>query len=136
MVVGGFVFLQISPFWDWDDPQTAYEDAPGFTRVTTSAEGVVLYAALTAPQLLAIEVGGRDLAEGDQIRIIYGAGPLGARVDLYAERRAKLWLAVDGDADGVRELIADPPVVDIEPREPAALVAILPTTATPGDHCE
>ena len=39
---GGQIFLQPSPFWDWDPPQTSYADAPGYTTVTTEAEGVEL----------------------------------------------------------------------------------------------
>ncbi len=131
---GGFVFLQVSPFWEWDDPQTLYEDGPGFTRVSTQAEGVTVDATLVSSQLLAIEIGGRALAAGEQIRIVYGAGPRGARVDRYAERGATLWFAVDGDGDGIRALIADPPKVEIGPREPAHLVATLTTAAAPGDE--
>ena len=47
----GVVFLQVSPFWEWDDPQTVWADASGYTEVSTDAEGVLLDAFLVAPQL-------------------------------------------------------------------------------------
>jgi hypothetical protein len=131
---GGVVFLQVSPFWDWDDPQPTTREAAGFTVVSTSADGVTLAPVLAAQQLLAIEIGGRPLAPGERIEIVYGAGPLGARVDRYAERSARIWLAVDGDGDGLRRLLADSPKVEIRPDEPAWLVVNLPTTAEPGDE--
>jgi hypothetical protein len=133
IAAGGFVFLQVSPFWEWDDPQTRMEDAPGYTRVSTTAEAVTLDAFFAASQLLAIEIGGRALVEGERIEIVYGAGPAGARVDRYAERRSRLWIAVDGDGDGVRGLLDASPTVDVRANDPVRLVLTLPSTAEPGD---
>ncbi len=130
---GGFVFLQVSPFWEWDDPQPMFADAPGYTRVSTAAEGVTLDPFLAAQQLLAIEIGGRALAAGERVEIVYGAGPLGARVDRYAERSSRIWLAVDGDGDGVRRVLSDSPTVEIRPDESSWLFVFVPTTAEPGD---
>ncbi len=129
----GFVFLQVSPFWDWDDPQTTWEDAPGYTRVSTEAEGVTLDAFFAASQLLAIEIGERAITEGERIEIVYGAGPAGAEVDRYAERSARLWIAVDGDGDGVRGLLDDSPTVEVRSNNPVRLVVTTPSTAEPGD---
>ena len=50
-------------------------------------------------------IGGRALAEGERVRIVYGAGPAGARADRYAERGSRFWVAVDGNADGVRRVL-------------------------------
>jgi hypothetical protein len=131
---GGVVFLQISPFWEWDDPQTLWADGPGYTEVTTTAEGVVLEAFPVAPQLLAIELRDGALAPGEQIHIVYGAGKAGARVDRFAESTSRLWIAVDGDGDGVRSLIADNPSVLVQASEPAWLIASVTSTAEPGDE--
>ena len=130
---GGVLFLQPSPFFGWDAPQTDVPEAPGYTEATTNAPDVKLE---TSPLggLLAITIRGRALAPGERIELVYGAGPAGARVDPYAESRAPIWLAVDGDGDGVRSLIDEVPSVDVAAGPTAQLVLTLPSTARPGDH--
>jgi hypothetical protein len=130
---GGVVFLQPSPFWGWDSPQTREPRAGGFTEVSTDADGVTLRPVELAPHLLAINVVNRALASGERIEIVFGAGPAGARVDSYAERDSRLWIAVDGDGDGVRVVLADSPAVDIVAGPAAMMTLVLPTTAHPGD---
>ena len=131
---GGSVFLQISPFWEWDDPQPIWPDGPGYTEVSTSADGVVLEPLAVAPQLLAIEVQERALAPGEQIHIVYGAGEAGAHVDRFAESKSRIWIAVDGDGDGVRRLIETNPSVLVRAQPPAFLIATVTSTAEPGDE--
>ncbi len=133
VAVGGMVFLQVSPFWGWSTPQVEAEDAPGYTAVSTEAEGVVLEAETLGQQLLGIRIGGRPLARGEQVRIVYGAGPQGARADRYAERESRFWVAVDGDGDGVRRLLPDSPAVEVGPGPPARMVLTLPSVARPGE---
>jgi hypothetical protein len=124
---GGALFLQPSPFWGWDSPQTDMPEAPGATEVTTEAQGVRLET--TAFEgLLAIHIRGRNLAPGERIHITYLT-----RADRFAEREEHLWLAVDGDGDGVRSLILDPPTIDILAGEPSRIVITLPSTARPGE---
>jgi len=130
---GGALFLLVPPFWGWDSPQARVPDGPGYTEVTTSAEGVELDARQVDTTLLRIAVGGRALRSGERVRIVYGAGPRGARADRFAERRSPLWLAVDGDGDGVRALVEDPPTLEIAAGPPADLVLTVPTTATVGE---
>ena len=86
---------------------------PGYTEVTTEAEGVELEAGTLDQQLLGIQVGGRPLEAGERVRIVYGAGSAGAIADSYAEKRARFWIAVDGDGDGVRKVLADSPSVEV-----------------------
>ncbi len=131
---GGTLFLLPSPFWGWDPPQIRISDAPGYTEVETDAPGVELETTAPGDDLLAIAIRGRALAEGERVRIVYGAGPAGARVDRYAESRAPIWLAVDGDGDGVRSLIKNVPAVDVAAGPAALLVLTLPSTARPGDR--
>jgi hypothetical protein len=133
---GGAIFLQVSPFWEWDWPQTWMPEGPGYTQVSSDAEGVALEPLNLGQELLAIQIGGRALEAGERVRIDYGAGPAGAQVDRYAERNTHLWIAVDGDGDGVRGLIADSPQVDIIATEAAQLQLALPTTAHPGDSLQ
>ena len=130
---GGVVFLQPSPFWGWDPPQNAIEEGPGYTEVTTEAAGVELEVT-TSGGLLAVEIRGRALAEGERLRFVYGAGTRGVRVDRYAESKARIWVAVDGDGDGVRTLLRDVPTVDIAAAPPSQLVVTVPSTARPGDR--
>ncbi len=129
---GGTLFLQPSPFWGWDLPQNRASDAPGYTEVETDATGVELESTASGGDLLAIAIRGRALAEGERVRMVYGAGPAGARVDRYAESSAPIWLAVDGDGDGVRSLIREFPSVDVSAGPAAQLVLTLPSTARPG----
>ena len=134
IATGGTITLQVSPFWGWDTPQVVDPLAPGFTQVTTRAVGVELSPETLGPQLLGIRVAGRALAPGEQVRIDYGAGEAQARVDRFAENGSRFWIGVDGDADGVRKLIHDPPAVDVRAGRPALLVAALPGTARPGEE--
>jgi len=134
---GGALFLQPQPFWDWDEPQTEWPDAPGYSLARTDAQGLDLQPyAPRGSQLLVIPIEGRALEPGERITIEYGAGPLGARVDRYAERDTPLWLAVDGDGDGVRGQVRESPRLDIVPGAPQQLVLTLPTTARPGATLE
>jgi hypothetical protein len=130
---GGALYLQVSPFWGWSSPQVVREDALGFTRVTTDAAEVRFEVATVGEQLLEAKLRGRALREGERVRVEYGAGPAGARADAYAERGSRLWIAVDGDGDGVRKLLADSPGVDVLPGPPAMLVLSVPSTARPGE---
>ena len=136
VAVGGTVHLQVSPFWGWSTPQTERREALGYTTIETAAAGVELSAETLDQQLLAIGVGGRPLAAGEEVVITYGAGPAGALADSYAERESRFWVAVDGDGDGVRELIGESPAVDVMPGPPARLLLHLPSTARPGDPVE
>lgn len=130
---GGVVFLQPSPFWGWGPPQNELEDAPGYTEVTTDAAGIELEVT-TLQGLFAAEIRGRALAEGERLRFVYGAGTRGVRVDRYAESKARIWVAVDGDGDGVRTLLRDVPTVDIAAAPPTQLVVTVPSTARPGER--
>lgn len=132
VAVGGMVFLQVSPFWGWGTPQVEVPEAPGYSRVTTSAEGVELSPRTLGPQLLAVTVGGRPLVAGERLRFDLGAGPAGLRADTYAERESRFWIAVDGDGDGVRQWIRDAPGVDVLAGPPVRLAVVLPSTAPPG----
>jgi Protein of unknown function (DUF3604) len=131
----GWLFLQVSPFWNWTTPQVTAPLAPGFTRVETSAEGVELDAATLDRQLLGVRVTGRALAAGETIRLTYGAGP-GARVDRFAERDSPFWFAVDGDGDGVRKLLPEPLTVEVTSGPAARLILTLPSIARPAEPVE
>ena len=133
IAAGGALYLQAPAFWGWSPPQTHAPEAPGYTEVATEAAGVVLETEVLDALLLRITVAGRALAPGERVSLVYGAGPAGTRVDRYAEHRTQLWLAVDGDGDGVRAIVADSPTLDVAPGPPARLVLFLPAVARPGE---
>ena len=130
---GGVVFLQVSPFWGWSTPQTERPEAPGYTEITSDAKGVELEPSTLDQQLLAVRIGGRRLEAGEQLRIVYGAGEGGALADRYAEGDSRFWIAVDGDGDGVRKILADSPGVPVAPGPAARLMLIAASTARPGE---
>lgn len=131
---GGMIFLQVSPFWGWSTPQVTDRDAPGYTEVTTTAKDIELEPQTLDQQLLGIAVRGRALAVGERVRIVYGAGERGGAVaDRFAERQSRFWIAVDGDGDGVRQVLADSPFVAVSPGPAARLLLTLPSTARPGE---
>jgi hypothetical protein len=129
---GGTIFLQVPPFWGWSAPQLSFPDFPGFVTVSTDAEGVRLAPSVPDQNLLAVRITGRQLREGEQVRIVYGAGTAGATADRFAERQSRFWFAVDGDGDGVRAILRESPAVDVGPGRPARMILTLPTTSRPG----
>jgi hypothetical protein len=102
VVEGGGVFLQPSPFWGWDTPQTTFRDEPGFTTVKTDAEGVRLRAETVAPLLLAIHIEGRALESGERIdtRESVLAALRARRVYATNGPRILLRIRLDGDEMG------------------------------------
>ena len=133
IVEGGSLFLQASPFWGWSSPQSRSPDAPGYTLVTSEAEGVTLESQQVDNLLLQIEIAGRALREGEQVRIHYGAGFAGATADRFADADARLWIAVDGDGDGLRRVLPDSPRVVVHAGSPALLRVLLPGVVRPGE---
>jgi hypothetical protein len=131
IATGGTIFFQVSPFWDWSDPQTFEPAARGYTEVTPDDASIELEAGWLDQQLLGIEVSGRPLVEGDRITIVYGAGEAGASPDRYAERGSQFWIGVDGDGDGTRRFLVDSPTIDVAAGPPAGLQLTLPTIVRP-----
>ena len=79
---------------------------------------------------------GRALQGGEQIDLVYGAGPQGSRVDAYAERGAPLLIGVDATGDGTRAWLPKPALLDISARAPEFLVAFAPADIAPGEAFE
>lgn len=135
IAVGGSVYLQTPPFWGWSAPQTDSPNQPGFTEVTTDADGIELVVEVFGQGMMRIGIQGRALRAEESLQIVYGEG-LGASVDRYAERQEPFGFAVDGDGDGVRGWLEDLPTVDILPGPAVALRVTGPTTARPGEPFE
>ncbi|MBT37600.1 MAG: hypothetical protein CL938_03515, partial [Deltaproteobacteria bacterium] len=132
---GGMIFLQGPPFWGWTPPQTHIPELPGYTTVESDAEGVELIAeTVTDQQVVVFEVSGRALKPGERLRFVYGAGPAGTSVDRFAEAESPFFILVDGDGDGFRTVLSDPPTVPVHAGPPARLVVNIPSVARPGEH--
>jgi hypothetical protein len=129
---GGIVRLTVSAFWGWSPAQAEAPHSPGYTTVESLAEGVV--PEITTFDWLDIKITGRALEEGEQLRIVYGVAPEGARTDRYAESGSRFWISVDGDGDGVVGILPDSPSITVEAGPPARLLLTLPSTAEPGDR--
>jgi hypothetical protein len=130
---GGVLFLQVPSYWGWSQPQAEDPEAPGYTEVSTQAEGVTLAPDVLGQDVLGVRIGGRALRAGERVSLRYGAGELGALPDRFAERRSKIFFAVDGDGDGSRSFLRALPEVDVLPGPAALLVATLPSAARPGE---
>ena len=117
-------------FWDWSPVQHLDRDAPGFTTAEVLRGDATL---VPDEQGTAFLVDGGALREGDRIHFTYGAGPAGARVDRYAERDARILVAVDADGDGYRRFLDEDPRLDILARRARRLVALGPADFAPGD---
>lgn len=133
---GGLVALLVDPFWEWSTPQADVPEAPGYVEVSTAAEGVTLEPRTLDRFLLGVAVRGRALVEGERITLDYGAGRAGAVPDRFADRATHFWIRVDGDGDGVSELIESNPTLDVHPGPPAGLLVHWPSTARPGERVE
>jgi len=132
IAVGGMIYFQVSPFWDWSTPQVEEPDLDGYTVLTVSDEEIQLDATTLDQQLLALRVSGRALRAGDRITLEFGAGPAGAFADALAEKNSRFWFAVDGDGDGFRTFLKDSPGIDVLSAPPVQLRVILPSVARPG----
>ncbi len=133
IALGGFLRLTVPyAWWYWSPAQSDDPEAPGYTRAECAAAGVEL-ATRASPQGLEFVVGGRALAAGERIQLVYGAGAAQAVADRYAERESRFWLAVDGDGDGIARVLPDSPAVEVEPGPARMLSAVWPSTAEPGE---
>jgi len=132
LALGAGVYFMPEPFWGWSAPQDQEARAPGYTLVSTAAEGVILETT-TLNQMLLVEVDGRAMTPGEIITLDYGAGERGSQADLYAERGARLWLSVDGDGDGVRQVLVDSPTIEVLPGRPERIVIHATSVVRPGE---
>jgi hypothetical protein len=127
VAAGGRIFLQSSPFWGWSPAQTVALDGEGYTTAGPLPEGVTLTPRTQGEGLVSFEVQGRALGPGEELLLTYGG-----RADRFAESESALWLAVDGDGDGVRKTLPKPILVAVTGRPPVGWQVTLPSVAEPG----
>ncbi len=132
----GALMLLVPPFWGWSTPQSATPKRPGYTTVSCSAPEVQLSAETLDTSLMRFQVSGRALQAGETIRIVYGDSEALARADDYAEANSAFYFKVDGNGDGLADLVADRPAITIHAREASRLAISLPSTAAPEREVE
>ncbi|MFT4538092.1 MAG: hypothetical protein ACI841_004941 [Planctomycetota bacterium] len=137
LAVDAILWFMPEPFWGWTNPQNHDPSRLGYVSVSTAAQGVALDTQPDGrPQGAAwfrVRIGGRGLNEGETIRLRYGEGEGGAQADTYAERDARLWLAVDGDGDGVRVELPSSPTIEVLPGPARRIKLTSDSTAKPGE---
>ncbi len=128
---GGSLFFQ-PPIWGWTDPGETRPGTPGVTTLFPVEADLGLRRHALDAGLVQFEVSGRAMRPGERVVLRYGSDAMPVRVGARAERRARFQFWVDGNGDGVRGLMSDPPAVDVLAGPPAQLVAHLPATLRPG----
>jgi hypothetical protein len=132
VAAGGFVMLQVSPWWGWSQAQTVYPDRPGYTAVKTSFSDPSLKVSTLPLNRIVVFSRERAFAPGDKITFEYG----NAQVDRFAESAEPFQIFVDGDGDGHSACIADLPTLRTLARAPSRLNVTAPSQVTPGTPIE
>ena len=130
---GGILFVEPDPFWEWSPAQTRDPSRPGYVTAAARSAEVVLEPDGGAGRFV---VSGRALRPGEQIDLVYGAGPAGAVVDRYQERGAQILVGVDATGDGTRAWLDSLPTLDTVAREGVLLIATGPAELRPGETAE
>ncbi len=133
IVSGGFVMLQIPPWWGWSQPQIVHPEAPGYTVVETSFTDPSLQIYTLPLNRVVVFSRERAFRPGEEITFSYGNA---ARVDRFAEAEVLFQVFVDADGDGHSACIAKPPTLRIKARAPSWLNVTAPSQIAPGKSIE
>jgi len=126
---GGFVILQISPWWGWSKPQNFSPNAEAFTTVTTSFHDPSFKVKILELNRVLVFSRKRYLKQGETITFKYSQ----ARVDMFAEAEELFMVFVDADGNGHSACIANPPTIRTLARNPVRLNLAAPSQALPGE---
>ncbi|MDP8214974.1 MAG: CehA/McbA family metallohydrolase [Candidatus Euphemobacter frigidus] len=129
---GGFVFLQISPWWGWSEPQTGSPGREGYVEVRTSFSDPPVEVEILPLNRVMVFSRAHPLPSGGVITFIYR----NARVDRFAETEELFQFFTDVDGDGHSACIAAPPTITTVAREPVRLNVTVPSQAAPGGEIE
>ncbi len=125
---GGFILLQLSPWWGWSRPQNTGPEAAGYTSVFPSFEDPSLQVEILAMNRVLVFSREGKMKHGETITFTY----TGARVDRFAEEKELFMIFTDADGDGHSMCIPNPPAVRILAREPVRMLVTAPSQAGPG----
>jgi hypothetical protein len=133
IATGGGIVFQVSPFWEWSNPQNMEPDYHGYTTITSNNKDAKFDIQLSNFHHIIIRLAEGELAGSDTVRIIYGdtgngKHPRGAAVaDRYAEREEEFFLKVDGNGDNFFVPIEVQPSIDILAAPASRLIVGAPT---------
>ncbi|RJP26740.1 MAG: DUF3604 domain-containing protein [Candidatus Abyssobacteria bacterium SURF_5] len=126
---GGFVILQVSPWWGWTTPQTLDPDGPGYTTVRTSFSDASTKAFTLQLGRIVVSSASRGFRHGETITF----NLKDVRVDKFAEAEELFQIFTDADGDGHSRCIDKPPSVRVEAREAVRLEVTAPSQVRPGE---
>ncbi|MEN8264185.1 MAG: CehA/McbA family metallohydrolase [Nitrospirota bacterium] len=133
IVSGGFIMLQIPPWWGWSQPQITHPAMPGYTVVETSFTDPALQVYTLPLNRVVVFSRKRAFMPGEKITFGYGNS---AQVDKFAEAEELFQVFVDADGDGHSACIANPPTLRIIARAPSWLNVTVPSQVSPGKPIE
>jgi len=133
IVAGGFIMLQVSPWWGWSPPQITYPEAPGFTVIETAIDDPSIETYTLPLNRVVVFSRERGFKPGEKITFSYGNG---AKIDKFAEAEELFQVFVDADGDGHSACIANPPMLRIIARSPSWLNVTSPSQAIPGESID
>jgi len=129
---GGFVILQVSPWWGWSTAQTKNEAVPGFVDVSITPSDRPIEVETLGLNRIAVRAGDEGLRPGDALSFVYH----NAVADKFAEREELFQVLVDGDGDGHYATVAGSPVITVLARAAERLEVNAPCQARPGETIE
>jgi len=129
---GGFVLLQVSPWWGWSPPQTQDPSQPGYTEVETSSPDPPRVVRTLSLNRVQVVPGPDGFRPGETVTFRYG----GARVDRFAEDEEIFQLFVDGDGDGHSAAVEPSPSIRIVAGNPSRLNVTVRSQAVPGEDLQ
>ncbi len=133
IVSGGFIMLQISPFWGWSQPQITHPEVPGYTTVETFVSNISIQVFTLPLNRIVVFSREREFRPGEKIIFNYGNG---AQVDRFAEADELFQVFVDADGDGHSACIANPPSLRIMAGATSRLSVTAPSRTAPGKMVE
>jgi hypothetical protein len=132
IAVGGSLELRVPFAFGWGVPRLNHPEMPGYVEIEPP-EGVTFASSIsreaTPRRMARFQLGGRPLAAGERVRILYTSS-----TDGLAERGERFWISVDGDGDGQAAALAEAPQIEILAGNATRLVAFWPSTAHPGER--
>ena len=130
---GGFVMLQVSPWWGWSPPQTLNPEKVGYTTASTTVSEPRLQVRTLPLNRILVFSPERGFKPGETITFHYGNR---ASVDRFAEAAELFQIFVDADGDGHSACIQNPPGLRIEAAEASMLAVTVQPILQPGKATE
>ncbi|MFH1038792.1 MAG: CehA/McbA family metallohydrolase [PVC group bacterium] len=127
---GGFIMLQISPWWGWSPPHRGSPGSPGSVEVRPSVADPPLSVEVLPLNRVVVFSPGETIPAGAKITFTYR----NAAVDRFAEAEEMFQIFTDADGDGHAAPIARPPLVRTVALTPVRLRVSAPSLLQPGEQ--